>query len=60
MPEPLYIPRMILKFWQIQKQQPEVFYKKNVFLKISQKFGGKWLYQNLFFNKVAGFSLELY
>ena len=36
-----------------QKQPAEVFYKKGV-LKDSSKFTGKYLYQSLFFNKVAG------
>ena len=31
--------------------------REKVFLAVSQKFTGKHLRQNLFFNKVAGFSL---
>ena len=37
----------------IQKQSPEVFYKKDV-LKNSAKFTGKLMCQSLFLNKVAG------
>ena len=36
-----------------------VLYKKSV-LKNFPKFTGKHLYQSLFFNKVAGLSLQLY
>ena len=36
----------------MQKQPPEVFYKKCI-LKNLEKFTGKHLYQSLFFNKVA-------
>ena len=38
---------------QIQKQPPEVFYKKGV-LRNFAKFTGKSLCHNLFLNKVAG------
>ena len=38
---------------QLQKQPPEVLYKKGV-LRNFQKFTGKHLYQSLFFNKVVG------
>ena len=38
---------------QVQKQPPEVFYKKGV-LKNFLNFTGKHLRQSLFFNKVAG------
>ena len=37
----------------MQKQPPDVFYKKGV-LKNFAKFTGKYLYQSLFFNKAAG------
>ena len=37
----------------VQKQPPEVFYKKGV-LKNFTKFTGKYLCQSLFFNKVEG------
>ena len=37
----------------VQKQPPEVFYKKGVLRKLS-KFTGKHLCQSLFFNKAAG------
>ena len=40
-------------------QLPEVFCKKNV-LKNFTKFIGKYLCQNLFFNKVVGLGLQLY
>ena len=42
-----------LKEHVFQKQPPEVFYKKMVFLKISQN-SKEYLCQSLFFNKVAG------
>ena len=42
---------------QILESATEGVLKEKVFLAISQKFTGKQLYQNLFFNKVAGFSL---
>ena len=38
---------------KLQKQPPEVFYKKGV-LRNFAKFTGKHLCQSLFFNKVAG------
>ena len=38
---------------QIQKQPPEIFYKKGA-LKNFTKFTGKHLCQSLFFNKIAG------
>ena len=44
---------------KLQKQPPEVFYKK-VSLKNFAKFTGKHLRQTLFFNKVADLSLQLY
>ena len=40
----------------LQKQPPEVFWKKGVLSNFG-KITGKHLYQNLFLNKVAGFSL---
>ena len=40
----------------LQKQPPEVFWKKVVLSNFS-KFTGKHLCQSLFFNKAAGFSL---
>ena len=42
-----------------QKQPPEVSMKKGV-LENFAKFAGKHLCQSLFFNKVAGLSLQLY
>ena len=42
-----------------QNQLLEVFYKKGVLI-IFAKFTGKHLCQSLFFNKVAGVSLQLY
>ena len=39
----------------MQKQQPEVFYKK-VVVRNFAKFTGKYLCQSLFFNKVTGLS----
>ena len=38
-----------------QKQPPDVFCEKKVFLKNFAIFTGKYLYWSLFFNKVAGF-----
>ena len=38
----------------IQKQTPEVFYKKVVLRNFAKKFSGKHLCQSLFFNIVAG------
>ena len=38
----------------MQKEPPEVFYKKKLFLEISQKLTVKHLSQSLFLNKVAG------
>ena len=43
----------------VQKQLPEVFCKKR-FLRNVAKFTGKLLCQSLFFNKVAGWGLQLY
>ena len=42
-----------------RSSRPEVFYNIG-FLKNFAKFTGKHLCQSLFFNKVAGVSLELY
>ena len=39
---------------RVQKQLPEMFYKKKGVLKNFAKFTGKHLYQNPFVNKVAG------
>ena len=46
-------------FSDVQKQPPEVFYKKDP-LKNFGKFTGKHLCQSLFFNKVPGLGLQLY
>ena len=43
----------------LQKQPPEVFYKKKSVLRNFAKFKGKHLCQSLFFNKVTGLSLQL-
>ena len=43
----------------MQKQPPEVFYKKGV-LKNFAKFTTKYLCQSLFFNKAAGVRLAIY
>ena len=50
----------IMKLFHVnaQKQPPRLFYKK-VFLKVSQNSQQNTC-QSLFFNKVAGFNLELY
>ena len=42
---------------EVQKQSPEVFCKKKVFLKISRKFHRKTPVLESFFNKVAGLQL---
>ena len=42
----------------VQKQPPEVFYKKGVLWNFT-KFTGKYLCQSLFFNKVAGLRPEI-
>ena len=39
--------------------RPEVFFKKGVLWNFT-KLTGKHLSQSLFFNKVAGFSLQIY
>ena len=41
------------------KEHPEMFYKKGV-LKFFAKLTGKHLCQSLFFNKVAGLSVQLF
>ena len=41
-----------------EKQPPELFYEKKVFLKNFAKFTGKPLCQSFFFNKVAGLYLK--
>ena len=46
-------------FGNCQKQPPEVCYKDGV-LKTFSNFTGKHLCQSLFFNKVAGWGLQLY
>ena len=38
---------------KLEKQPPEMFYKKGALTDFAQ-FAGKRLYQSLFFNKVAG------
>ena len=43
----------MLKIIYVQKQPPDVFYKKGV-LKNFAKFTGKRLCQSLFFNRVSG------
>ena len=48
----------IWSFSLVQKQPPEVFYKKSVPKKIA-KFTGKHIFKTLFFNKVAGLGLGL-
>ena len=45
-------------FHPFQKQPPEAFYKKGV-LKNFAKFTGKYLCQNIFFNKVVGIRLAI-
>ena len=50
----LFVPNSIkLNGWFVQRQPPEVFYKKGV-LRNFAKFTGKHLCQSLFFHKVAG------
>ena len=48
-----FVSYFALHWSPVQKQPPEVFYKKGV-LKNFAKFTGKHLCQSLFFNKVAG------
>ena len=43
----------------MQKQPPEVFYKKGVFKNFA-KFTTKYLCQSLFFNKAAGVRPAIY
>ena len=45
--------------WDMQKQPPEVYFKKDVLRNFAQ-FIRKHLHQSLFLNEVAGLSLELY
>ena len=49
---------MNMKMVQMQKQPPEVFYKKSV-PKSVLKFVGKHLCQNFFLNTIASLSLQL-
>ena len=49
----LFVSALKLVLHALQKQPPEVFYKKCI-LKNFAKFTGKHLCQSLFFNKVAG------
>ena len=50
----LFVPNSIkLNGWFVQRQPPEVFYKKGV-LRNFAKFTGKHLCQSLFFNKIVG------
>ena len=45
---------ILFPFMKIQKQPPEVFYKKRCSYRNFAKFTGKHLCQSLFFNKLAG------
>ena len=56
LPVELFCPLVVL-LCPFRKQPPQVFYKKAV-LKNFTKFTGKHLWQNLFFNKVAGLRPE--
>ena len=48
----------VKKTYVLQKQPPDVFYKKGV-LKNFAKFTGKHLHQSLFFKKVSGRGQQL-
>ena len=55
-----YFSKKLITSIHVQKQPPEVFFKKRVLLEISQNLQENTCAKVFFFNKVAGLSPQLY